>query len=160
MAIGGLTSSGSTASLADTLRAWRTGAVSAAQQVKNQLDRPDQAQIEDEAAYARQLAAARSQAKQSAKDDAARGSFTSGGNGDGSGANSAFLTQALAQEQSDTADRAAAVSGSGGAGQAASAYAATADRAASLSGSASEPQQDILIPETALSSGRRLDLSV
>lgn len=158
MAIGGLTSSGSTASLTDAIRAWRAGAVSATQQVKNQLDPRNQAQIDDEAAYAQQLAAARSQAKQAAKDDAARGSFTSGGNGDGSRANSAFLTQALAQEQADTATD-AAVSATGGAGQAASAYAAAADRAASLSGSASEPQQDILIPETALSSGRRLDLS-
>lgn len=157
MSIGAITGSGSTANLVDAIRAARAGAVAATQAVSNQLDPRVNAEVEEQSSAQQQQA---TQAKsdqrrqsqvadrqQSTQDNTPRPS-------------SAFLTQALAQEQSDTASGTTPSSVAGSAAYGNTAYADAASRASTLSSKSRDTEYEVLSPNPSAASGRGVDLSV
>lgn len=160
MSIGAITGSGSTANLIDAIRALRVGAVAASQPVSAQLDPRDYAEVEERQSSARQQAAqSRSQAEQRRQtlDSEYREQET------GSRPSSAFLTQALAQEQeqeSASFSEQVSATAAGSPAYANAAYADAAERASSLSGRARGVEFEVLSPNPSAASGRGVDLSV
>ncbi len=160
MSIGAITGSGSTANLIDAIKALRSGAVAATQAVSSQVDPRVNAEVEEQSSTQQRKAfeakadqrrqALDTDRRQAAQENIPRPS-------------SAFLTQALAQEQDD-ADAAAekvAATVAGSAAYGSTAYADAASRASTLSGrSRRDTEYEILSPNPSASSGRGIDLSV
>ncbi|WP_043743390.1 hypothetical protein [Paramagnetospirillum magneticum] len=156
MSIGAITGSGSTANLIDAIRAARAGAVAATQAVSNQPDPRVNAEVEEQSSAQQQAAQAKSDQRrqsqvadrqQSTQDNTPRPS-------------SAFLTQALAQEQSGTASETTRSSVAGSAAYGNTAYADAANRASALSGKSRDTEYEVLSPNPSAASGRGVDLSV
>ncbi|CUW41518.1 conserved protein of unknown function [Magnetospirillum sp. XM-1] len=163
MSIGAITGSGSTANLIDAIKALRAGAVAASQAVNNQLDPRDYAEVEEQQSSARQQAAqAQSEQRRQTLDTERQNQDQQSG----SRPSSAYLTQALAQEQEQNrTSETSAQSPSATAGSAAyanAAYADAAERASTLSGRdrGRGVEFEVLSPNPSAASGRGVDLSV
>ncbi|ARJ64432.1 hypothetical protein WV31_01345 [Magnetospirillum sp. ME-1] len=159
MSIGAITGSGSTANLIDAIKALRAGAVAAAQAVNNQQDPRDYAEVEEQQSSSRQQAAQAQSEQRRQTLDAER----QGQNQDSTPRpSSAYLTQALAQEQSRTSESSEQTSPAttGRAAYANAAYADAADRASTLSGRGRGVEFEVLSPNPSAASGRGVDLSV
>jgi len=152
LSIGAITGSGSTANLIDALKALRAGAVSASQAVSNKFDPRDNPQVEEQASTQQQQAAEAKAEQRRQTLDADRQEREQSSTPRPS---SPFLTQALAQEQDNTATSSVSATVAGSA-----AYADAASRASTLSGRSREPEFEILSPNPSASSGRGVDLSV
>lgn len=161
MSIGAITGSGSTANLIDAIKALRAGAVAATQSVNNQLDPRDYAEVEEQQSSTRQQAAqAQTEQRRQTLDSESRGQEQDSS----PRPSSAYLTQALAQEQeqsrtSESTEQSSAAA-SGSAAYANAAYAGAAERASTLSGRGRGVEFEVLSPNPSASSGRGVDLSV
>jgi hypothetical protein len=157
LSIGAITGSGSTANLIDAIRALQAGAVAATQGVSSQLDPRVNAEVEEQSSTQQRQAT-------EAKGDSRRQSQSSerqqGAQENTARPSSAFLTQALAQEQSDTASGTTQAQVAGAAAYGNTAYADAASRASTLSGKSRQPEFEVLSPNPSASSGRGVDLSV
>lgn len=158
MSIGAITGSGSTANLIDAVKALRAGAVAASQAVSNQLDPRVNAEVEEQSStQQRQATEVKADQRRQAQDTGRRQAAQD----NTPRPSSAFLTQALAQEQDDAAAGKAAATVAGSAAYGSTAYADAANRASALSGrSRRDTEYEILSPNPSASSGRGIDLSV
>jgi hypothetical protein len=160
LSIGAITGSGSTANLIDAIRAARAGAVAAAQAVNNQLDHRVDAEVEEQFSSQQQVQATEARAEQRRQTlDADRQEQQQSASPRPS---SAYLTQALAQEQEQDAssEDGSTASVAGSATYANTAYADAASRASALSGKSRGQEFEILSPNPSASSGRGVDLTV
>ncbi|WP_040475617.1 hypothetical protein [Paramagnetospirillum caucaseum] len=157
MSIGAITGSSSTANLIDAIRALRAGNVAATQAVSNRFDPRDNTQVEEQSSAQQQQAAeAKTEQRRQTLDSDRREQEQAST----PRPSSAFLTQALAQEQDgETSERVSAtVAGSAAYGN--TAYADAVDRASTLSGRSRRVEFEVLSPNPAASSGRGVDLTV
>ncbi len=158
MSIGAITGSGSTANLIDAIRAARAGAVVAAQAVNNQPDPRVNAEVEEQFSSQQQVQAAEAKAEQRRQTlDTDRQDQQQSASPRPS---SAYLTQALAQEQDASSEDGPTASAVGSAAYANTAYADAASRASALSGKSRGQEFEILSPNPSASSGRGVDLTV
>ena len=159
MSIGAITGSGSTANLIDAIKALRAGAVAASQAVSNQLDPRVNAEVEEKSStQQKQATEAKADQRRQALDSERRQASQE----NTPRPSSAFLTQALAQEQDNTPTEKVSASVAGSAAYGNTAYADAASRASTLSGrSRRDTEYEILSPNPAASSSSRgIDLSV
>ncbi len=158
MSIGAITGSGSTANLIDAIRAARAGAVVAAQAVNNQPDPRVEAEVEEQSSSQQQVQATEARAEQRRQTlDSDRQEQQQSASPRPS---SAYLTQALAQEQDTASEDDSSASVAGSAAYANNAYADAASRASTLSGKSRGQEFEILSPNPSASSGRGVDLTV
>jgi hypothetical protein len=160
LSIGAITGSGSTANLIDALKALRAGAVAATQAVNNQQDPRVNAEVEEQQSSARQQATqAQTEQRRQTLDSERQGQSQDST----PRPSSAYLTQALAQEQEQSRTSESTEQSSSSTGRAAyanAAYADAADRASTLSGRGRGVEFEVLSPNPSAASGRGVDLSV
>lgn len=160
MSIGAITGSGSTANLIDAIKALRAGAVTATQAVNNQPDPRVYADVEEQQSSSQQQAA---QAQADQRRQTGNAERREREQDSTPRPSSAFLTQALAQEQDKTAEspeRTSSTTAAGSAAYANAAYSDAAERASTLSGRSRGIEFEVLSPNPSAASGRGVDLSV